>query len=561
LAKNKPPHLLPRKTFTSTDIMYPKFCLARLLPIIWILLSSIRENRLHAQYPTIPDTVKQRAAAMTAAWDSLDRIAWQKAVPVVMEEMLRGKPFVPWAAKPQDLKQAAVPAFPGAEGGGMYAFGGRGGKVFIVTSLADSGPGTLREACEAGGARIVVFNIAGEIRLERPIHVVAPYITIAGQTAPGDGVVLTGQSLLVDTHDVIIRYMRFRRGAMDVAFRDDAMGGNGIGNIIYDHCSASWGLDEVMSMYRHVYNRRADGHYDKLPTVNITIQDCIFAEGLDLYNHAFGASIGGHHTLFARNLFASNISRNPSVAMDGDFNFVNNVIFNWWNRTIDGGDDNSCYNIINNYFKPGPITPKDKAIAYRIIKPEASRDKSRPRNFGKAFVTGNIVEGNAIVTADNWAGGVQPAGIEGEQAIRDTLQADAPFPMPFLSKILSAQEAYRYVLDNVGATKPRRDAVDARIIGSVHTGKSSHVETAMPHVSPYVRRRLPDDSYKQGIITDPQQVGGLPQYSGTPYRDEDRDGIPDDWERTHGLDPADPADAGRIREDGYMNIEWYFNSL
>lgn len=514
-----------------------------------------------AQYPTIPDSVKQRGAAIAAAWDSLDQLAWQKAVPVVMEEMLRGKPFVPWAAEPQDLKQAAIPAFPGAEGGGMYAFGGRGGKVFIVSSLADSGPGTLRDACEAGGARIVVFNIAGEIHLERPIHVVAPYITIAGQTAPGDGVVLTGQSLLIDTHDVIVRHMRFRRGAMDVAFRDDAMGGNGIGNIIYDHCSASWGLDEVMSMYRHVYNRRADGHYDKLPTVNITIQDCIFAEGLDLYNHAFGASIGGHNTMFARNLFASNISRNPSVAMDGDFNFVNNVIFNWWNRTIDGGDDNSFYNIINNYFKPGPITPKGKSISYRIIKPEASRDKTRPHDFGKAFVDGNIVEGNAKVTADNWAGGVQPAGIEGEQAIRDTLQVKAPFPMPYISRILSAQKAYRYVLENVGAIKPRRDAVDARIIGSVLTGNSSHTDTATPHVSPYVKRRLPDDSYKQGIITDPQQVGGLPRYTGTPYQDKDHDGIPDDWERAHGLDPTDPADAAQIREDGYMNIEWYFNSL
>lgn len=541
--------------------MYPIPNFIRLFSTISIILSLTQTRTLQAQYPAIPDSVKLREASMSAVWDSLDGIAWQKAAPMVMEEMLRGKPFVPWAAEPRDLKQAAIPAFPGAEGGGMYAFGGRGGRVFTVTSLADSGPGTLREACEAGGARIVVFNIAGEIRLERPIHVVAPYITIAGQTAPGDGVVVTGQSLLIDTHDVIVRYMRFRRGAMDVAFRDDAMGGNGVGNIIFDHCSASWGLDEVMSMYRHVYNRRADGHYDKLPTVNITIQDCIFAEGLDLYNHAFGASIGGHNTLFARNLFASNISRNPSVAMDGDFNFVNNVLFNWWNRTIDGGDNNSCYNIINNYFKPGPITPKGKAIAHRIIKPEASRDKTRPHDFGKAFVEGNIVEGNEKVTADNWAGGVQPAGIEGEQAIRDTLQTHAPFPMPYITKIMKADEAYLHVLKHVGATKPRRDAVDERIIRSVRTGASTHVPEARPHVSPYVKRRLPADSYRLGIITDPQQVGGLPEYKGKPYTDSDKDGIPDAWERTHGLNPHDPADAGQIREDGYMNIEWYFNTL
>lgn len=137
----------------------------------------------------------------------------------------------------------------------MYTPGGRGGKVIVVTSLEDSGPGTLREACETGGARIIVFNVAGVIRLKSPISVRAPYVTIAGQTAPGDGICVTGQSFLIDTHDVVIRHMRFRRGAQDVAFRDDAVGGNAVGNIMIDHCSASWGLDENMSIYRHVYNR------------------------------------------------------------------------------------------------------------------------------------------------------------------------------------------------------------------------------------------------------------------------------------------------------------------
>lgn len=126
----------------------------------------------------------------------------------------------------------------------MYTPGGRGGKVIVVTSLEDSGPGTLREACETGGARIIVFNVAGVIRLKSPISVRAPYVTIAGQTAPGDGICVTGQSFLIDTHDVVIRHMRFRRGAQDVAFRDDAVGGNAVGNIMVDHCSASWGLDE-----------------------------------------------------------------------------------------------------------------------------------------------------------------------------------------------------------------------------------------------------------------------------------------------------------------------------
>ena len=515
-----------------------------------------------AQYPTIPDSVKQRGKAMEAVWDSLDNAAWQKALPIVMDGMLHGKRFVPWCSTPEELPQADIPAFPGAEGGGKYSFGGRGGKIFVVTSLADSGPGTLREACEAGGPRIIVFNVAGEIHLERPIHVVAPYVSIFGQTAPGDGIVVTGQTVEVDTHDVVIRYMRFRRGAMDVAFRDDACGGQGIGNIIYDHCSSSWGLDEVMSMYRHVYNRTEDGHYQKFPTVNITIQDCIFAEGLDLYNHAFGASIGGHNTLFARNLFASNISRNPSIAMDGDFNFVNNVLYNWWNRSIDGGDDNSRYNIINNYLKPGPVTGynMNKSICYRILKPEASRDKTRPEDFGLAYVNGNIVEGYKDVSADNWAGGVQPKSKDVEAA-KARIRVEEAFPIPHFASMMSAEEAYEYVLSNAGATLPKRDAVDERIIRTVRKGKAEYAKNAKVHESPYVKRRLPEDSYRMGIITDPQQVGGLPKYKGEPYKDSDGDGIPDEWEIAHGLDPHDPSDACLILEDGYMNIEHYSFSI
>lgn len=528
--------------------------------LILLLLSTA--SAVRAQYPTIPDSVKARGLQQQAMWDSLDDQALSKALPVVIEDMMNGKPFVPWCSSPEELPQASIPAFPGAEGGGRYSFGGRGGKIYVVTSLADSGEGTLREACEAGGARIIVFNVAGEIHLERPIHVIAPYISIYGQTAPGDGVVITGQTLEVDTHDVVIRYMRFRRGAMDVAFRDDACGGNGVGNIIYDHCSASWGLDEVMSMYRHVYARDSKGNGRKLPTVNITIQDCIFSEGLDLYNHAFGASIGGHNSLFARNLFACNISRNPSIAMDGDFNFVNNVLFNWWNRSVDGGDDNSRYNIINNYFKPGPVTGYNmsKSICYRILKPEASRDKNRPNDYGKAYVSGNFVEGYPKISADNWNGGVLISSPKSD-SLKSAIRVDEPFALPYISNVYSATEAFDKVLSEVGASKPIRDAVDQRIIRTVKTGNPEYAQDAKIHESLYVKRRLPADSYKMGIITDPQQVGGLPQYTGKPYKDSDNDGIPDKWEKAHKLNPHEPSDAIEIRADGYMNIEWYANSL
>lgn len=514
-----------------------------------------------AQYPVIPDSVKARGERQEAEIMRKSDAAWQKALPVILEEAAKGRFYKPWASKPDDLLKVDIPAFPGAEGGGAYTPGGRGGKVIVVTSLADEGPGTFREACETGGARIIVFNVSGVIRLSSPIHLRAPYVTIAGQTAPGDGVCLTGASFLIDTHDVVIRHMRFRRGAQDVAFRDDAIGGNPVGNIMIDHCSASWGLDENMSIYRHVYNRDETGHGLKLPTVNITIQNSVFSEAMDTYNHAFGGTIGGHNCMFARNLFASNISRNCSVGMNEGFNFVNNVTFNWWNRSVDGGDNTSLFNIINNYFKPGPITPLDKPISYRILKPESGRDKSKALSFGKAYVNGNIVHGNKKVTKDNWNGGVQLADDVKEEEFLSKIRVNEPFPMPHVT-IMPAQKAYNFVMENVGANFPKRDAVDARVVKSVQTGKAIYVENAPEFVSPYIKRRLPADSYKQGIITDIRQVGGLPQYKGTPVKDSDNDGMPDAWEIKNGLNPHDPSDATLdCNGDGYTNIEKYINGI
>lgn len=514
-----------------------------------------------AQYPIIPDSVKERIARQSAEYDRKSDAAWEKAWPVVREEAEAGRPFVPWASKPEDLLKATIPAFPGAEGGGMFTAGGRGGKVIVVSSLADEGPGTLREACETGGARIIVFNVAGVIQLKSPLTVRAPYLTIAGQTAPGDGVCVTGASFLIDTHDVIIRHMRFRRGQTDVAFRDDAIGGNTVGNIMIDHVSASWGLDENMSMYRHVYHNPTTGVAEKLPTVNITIQHSIFSEGLDMYNHAFGSTIGGHNSTFARNLWASNISRNCSVGMDGGFNFVNNVVFNWWNRSIDGGDNNSLYNIINNYFKPGPITPAGEPISYRIIKPESGRAKEKKNSFGRAYVEGNIVEGNASVTKNNWDGGVQPETNGNLQKLLDSIRSNKPFEMAPVT-IMKTSQVYDYVLANAGAVLPKRDAVDERVVKTVITGKAIYAPDAKEITPKYVKRRLPADSYKQGIIVDPQQVGGLPAYNGKPYVDTDMDGMPDAWEVANGLNPNDPTDAVKdCNGDGYTNIEKYINGI
>ena len=277
-----------------------------------------------AQYPKITADVQRASDSLLNVARIHSDEAWAKALPVIEAEAKQGKPFIPWAAKPDDLPQADIPAFPGAEGGGKYSFGGRGGKVIVVTNLNDDGPGSFRWAVEQGGARIVVFNVAGIIRIKTPVIIRAPYITIAGQTAPGDGVCIAGESVWINTHDVVIRFMRFRRGETWVGRRDDAIGGNPIGNIMIDHVSASWGLDENMSMYRHMYNdSTGKPAEDKLPTVNITIQNSIFAEALDTWNHSFGSTLGGENCTFMRNLWANNTGRNPSIGWYGTFSGVN----------------------------------------------------------------------------------------------------------------------------------------------------------------------------------------------------------------------------------------------
>jgi hypothetical protein len=487
----------------------------------------------------------------------LDDEAWSKAEPEVLRQAREGRPYVPQAELPEDLPQASITAFPGAEGAGRFSLGGRGGRVYVVRSLDDSGPGTLREACEAAGPRTVVFNVAGLIRLKRPLHIRAPYITIAGQSAPGDGVCVAGFTTHIDTHDVVIRYLRFRRGATDVFDRDDALGGNPVGNVIVDHCSTSWGLDENLAIYRHMYEPGDGGPARKLPTVNVTIQWCISSEALDTYNHAFGATWGGRNSSFHHNLFACNTGRNPSIGMGYDFNFTNNVLFNWRHRTVDGGDETSRGNIINNYYKPGPAT-NDGPVRYRVVLPAGKRlPKGAPAaeaDYGRWYVSGNCVGGNEKVTADNWAGGIQirTGGSAEEAQVRtaeealgagiDKVRADRPLPMAPVT-LHSAEAAYEAVLAGAGATLPRRDPVDVRIVGAVRTGRVSY-------------------EAGKGIITDVKQVGGYPEYGGDPGIDSDGDGIPDWWESKYGLDPHDPADAARdCNGDGYTNLEKYLNGI
>lgn len=517
---------------------------------------------LYAQYPKVPREQQAKADSILNEEKRRSEEAFQKALPIIEAEALQGRPYIPWAERPTDLPQARIPSFPGAMGGGAYSFGGRGGKVITVTNLNDRGPGSFREACETGGARIIVFNVSGIIHIKTPIIVRAPYVTIAGQTAPGDGVCIAGESFWVDTHDVVVRHMRFRRGATDVTRRDDSFGGNPVGNIMIDHCSCSWGLDENISFYRHMFSPGADYKDLKLPTVNVTIQNTISSQALDTYNHAFGSTLGGENCTFMRNLWANNAGRNPSIGWNGVFNFVNNVIYNWVHRSVDGGDYTALYNIINNYYKPGPLTPKDQPVGHRLLKPESGRSKLATKVYGRVYCNGNIMEGNDRVTRDNWDGGVQVEDLPNAGQYTQAMKWNEPLPMPEFP-IMDAKESFDFVMDNAGANIPRRDVVDKRVIEQVKTGKVYYEKGLDPEsFYQFQYRRLPKDSYKYGIITDIKQVGGFPEYKGKPYKDSDGDGMPDEWEKKYGLNPNDPSDAnGDLSGDGYTNIEKYINGI
>ncbi len=544
-------------------------CFLPLLALGLAFGATAREN-----WPVPDAAINER----DAAWSNYEQQVIANVTPQLAEWKTRGKPYIPWASQPGDLPQASVPAFVGAEGGGKYSFGGRGGKIYVVTTLADNGPGSLREGCEAAGPRIIVFNVAGIIHLAKPIYIEAPYITIDGHTAPGDGICIADNGLVDNAHDVVIRYLRLRRGNPDIFNRHGVLYGNPIGNIIVDHVSASWGEDQNIDTYRHMYQPPGGGPALKLPAVNVTIQWTISYEGLNTYNHAFGGDWGGRNSSFHHNLFACNTARNPSIAMSYDFNFVNNVVFNWRHRSLDGGDSNSLYNVINNYYKPGPATMTN-AIQYRILEPSQSWNKAEHiSRWGKAYVAGNIVEGHPDVTADNWNGGVQfnkapdpeAGGGLAKGAMKDAdllktimsqVRVDQPFPMAPLT-IQSAADAFDSVLANAGATLPRRDSVDERAVTETRTGKvwGEGTEITPPPMKGLAKNNI--GKAGNGIITDIAQVGGYPDYKGTPIPDLGADGIPLSWKQKYNLDTNDPALAGKdLQGDGYTVMDKYLNGL
>lgn len=444
---------------------------------------------------------------------------------------------------PPRLPEGVIPAFPGAWGGGMFTTGGRGGKVIAVTNLNDNGKGSLRAALEAEGPRIVIFNVAGTIKINKDINIDYPDITIAGQSAPGDGICIAG-TLNINTHNVIVRHLRVRRGVPVGGQGDDNIGGNPDHHVIIDHCSTSWGMDENISLYRHMRPSLDGSTQIKDPAENITIQWTISSEALDARGHAFGATWGGNPSTFHHNLFASNTARNPSIGMSEAFDFRNNVIYNWRHRTMDGGDETSQVNVINNYYKPGPATNEDMLAVFARIEERSmyspgsawaegawyTKAENRP---GKWYVAGNIMEGNKELNNNNWAGMLGPEKLA---------RVNTPFVGWPVSPHDTAELAFESVLEKAGATLPKRDAVDIRVTEMVRTGKTMT---------------------KTGIIKDISEVGGYPILTYNPAEvpvDTDGDGMPDEWEKKYNLDYKNPADGALDSDDdGYTNIEEYLN--
>ena len=423
-------------------------------------------------------------------------------------------------------------AFPGAQGFGAYSRGGRGGDVYTVTNLDDSGQGSLRHGIEsAGGPRTIVFSVSGSIRLKSDLPVDRDFITIAGQTAPGDGICLRDAALTIDADHVIVRYIRSRLG--DEAGREsDAISISGGHNIILDHCSASWSVDECFSC--------STGQKDRIDSV--TVQWSVISEALNRSIHSkgahgYGALIrGGYGAKYTynHNLFAHNSSRNPrpgnydynNYRRDPDgllFDFRNNVMYNWGgNRPgYDADTASVCrYNYVGNYGKPGPNSQKT-GFAY-----DASS------KYFRAYYSGNFFYGS--IPADQWS-----LVNFGNDWTKDEIAAykmSSPFPTgPMVTE--SAAEAYKNVLAGAGASLVR-DAVDKRIVSEVQNGTGS-------------------------IINHEKEVGGWPVYrTYNVLKDTDLDGMPDDWELKNKLNPNDPKDCNQDRNrDGYTNLEEYLNSI
>ncbi|WP_395738164.1 polysaccharide lyase family 1 protein [Prosthecobacter sp.] len=422
-----------------------------------------------------------------------------------------------------------LPVFPGAEGFGTRTPAGRGGKVIEVTTLADHGPGSLREALNDPAPRTVVFRVGGTIELETPIIVMHPFFTLAGQTAPGDGICLKNAGMTIATHDVLIQHLRIRPGNEGRSMEPDDNDAlsilgthgkvtDGAHHVVLDHVSAGWSEDEAVSTWF--------GAHD------ITFSWCIVSEALDQSRHHKGHHSAGlligdgcdhvtvHHTLMAHNGF-----RNPLISAGGTHDIVNNVVYDPGNLAgeVFDTDSNSFVNFVGNFFKPGRSTEPG---LYEII--------VNASGTPKIFVEGNRGPHRAQNSSDDWS----LVSYKFDQKIAPTHYRAAQRYATWPVTATDADSAYAAVLAQAGATQPKRDAADARIVSDVKNGTGS-------------------------MINSPAEVGGHPKLAGgAAPADTDHDGMPDAWEQAHGLDSQNAADGkADAGNDGYTNLEEYLHSL
>jgi len=458
-----------------------------------------------------------------------------------------------------ELLEAQVPSFPGAEGYGRLTTGGRGGEVYHVTTLEDTGdPGSFRYACNQKGTRTIVFDVSGTIFLKSELQLRNGNVTIAGQTAPGDGICIADYPFTINTSNVIIRFMRFRLGNRQVAYHEgDGLGAMDQANIIVDHCSVSWSIDECLSVYG---------------SKNITVQWCISSQSLrnaghDKGSHGYGGNWGGSGASYHHNLIAHHTSRTPRLGprpgtqTDERMDMRNNVMYNYGSNGCYGGEGMNV-NIVNNYYKIGPQkNGKPRRIAGIGIRTTeyTKHDTDTPNawdvmwhKWGTFYVDGNVNPDYADVTKDNWTWGIydqidnSKCDYTFNEDVKRDMRLDTPIEYQYTTTH-TAEKAYEKVLAYVGASL-HRDELDEIIVNDVRNRKATFGEN--------------------GIIDNQDQVKyadgstGWPKLNSSAAKtDTDGDGMPDEWETANDLNPNDKTDGAKIGADGYTNLEIYMNSL
>ena len=478
------------------------------------------------------------AAFMLLLFNSCSKSEQEETTPAAEEEVENGSTPL------EDFGAADGPAFPGAEGYGRYTTGGRGGNVYYVTSLEDNtSPGSLRYAINQTGARTILFAVSGNIKLRSNLVIKNGDLTIAGQSAPGDGICIQDYSVVVDANNVIIRFLRFRLGD-ETQTENDAIWGRNHSEIMIDHCSMSWSTDECASFYDNS---------------NFTMQWCLLSESLRNSVHAkgthgYGGIWGGKMASFHHNLLAHHDSRNPRFCGSRYSNkpeeeivdFRNNVLFNWGGNVAYAGEG-GYYNMINNYYKAGPASKNTS----RIMQAYADDGKNnQPLGvYGKFYLAGNVLTANSTVSNNNWEGLHMHSSFSDRApgVTKEDLMLNSEVSSPEITTH-SASDAYAKVLQYVGASLTRDD-VDTRIISEVTSGNPTYLDGG--------------NGSTNGLIDSQATVGGWPILtSASAAIDTDNDGMPDNWEIENKLNPTDSNDRNNSNlSAGYTNLGSYLNGL